>query len=65
MLVGAERKMAYGQTLGLHERPPERVPVEHAGGEEVGMNIDQQRGSPSAPTTPAASASRGGLEAVQ
>jgi hypothetical protein len=46
VLVGAQREVPDRQALRLHERAPEVVPIQHAGGEQMSVDIDQQRGLP-------------------
>ncbi|MNP17975.1 hypothetical protein D3C76_1104270 [compost metagenome] len=40
-LLGAEGKVPYGQPLYLHERSPELVPVQHAFGQQMSVDINQ------------------------
>ena len=42
-LFGAQREMADGQSLRLHERPPERMSIQHPRREQVGVDVDQHR----------------------
>ena len=40
-LFCTQRKVSDGETLHLHERPPEGMAIEHSGGDQVGVGVDQ------------------------